>query len=139
MSHCPTCQCVHEDVPVVDNSLKALSAFRSMVPSDEMREHFCVLYLGARHGIRDKRVISIGTLTASLVHPREIYARAIELRAAGIIIGHNHPSGDSDPSPEDKTATRRVQQAGDILGIKLLDHIIFTPSSYFSFRERGIL
>ena len=90
-------------------------------PTD--REHFVALLVNARHEILGVETVSIGTLTASLVHPREIFAPAVEERAASVIVAHNHPSGELRPSAEDREATRRIGRAGRILGIPLLDHV----------------
>ncbi len=82
--------------------------------------------------------ISHGTINASLINPREIFIRALLCGAAGIIIAHNHPSGDTSPSAEDKHATKRIKDAGDLMGIKLLDHVII-GDNYFSFKENDLL
>ena len=103
------------------------------------QEHFIALYLNARHHLIHRETISIGTLTASLVHPREVFAPAVEHRAAVIIVAHNHPSGDVRPSPEDRETTRRIAKAGRILGIGLLDHVLVTETRYLSFRQEGYL
>ncbi len=103
------------------------------------QEHFVVASLDGANKLINKRIVTIGILNASLIHPREIFSEAIVERAASIIIAHNHPSDEVEPSREDITLTERVKKAGDILGIKLLDHIIIGPSNYFSFREKGIL
>jgi DNA repair protein RadC len=83
--------------------------------------------------------VSVGTLSSSLVHPREVFTPAISRGAAAVVAVHNHPSGDSSPSAEDREATRRLQRAGEVLGIPLADHVIVSESSFFSFRESGIL
>lgn len=103
------------------------------------QEHFIVLYLDARDRLIYRETVSIGTLTASLVHPREVFSPAVERRAAAIIVAHNHPSGDSSPSSEDRQATRRLSQAGRLLGITLIDHVVVTKTGYFSFRGKGLL
>jgi len=103
------------------------------------KEHFVALYLNARHDLLHRETISIGTLTASLVHPREVFAPALERRAAGVVVAHNHPSGSCEPSPEDRETTRRLRDAGALLGIPLLDHVLVTESRYFSFRRHGLL
>ena len=82
-------------------------------------------------------LVTVGTLTSSLVHPRETFRRAVMAGAASIIIAHNHPSGEADPSDEDMKVTRAMLDAGNILGITMLDHIIFTNDNYFSFRNNG--
>ena len=103
------------------------------------KEHFVALYLDACHRPLFRETISVGTLTASLVHPREVFAPAFVRPAAAIIVAHNHPSGDPAPSREDRETTRRLQEAGRILGIPVLDHVIVASRGYFSFRERGLL
>ena len=103
------------------------------------RERFVALYLDARHRVRRRRLISVGTLTASLVHPREVLAPAVRHRAAAIVAVHNHPSGDPEPSAEDCTLTERLRDAALLLGIDLLDHVIVAREGYVSLRERGVL
>jgi len=106
---------------------------------NKKQEYFIVITLdGANNLIREK-VIFIGTLNQSLVHPREIFATALEDRAAKIILVHNHPSNCLDPSIEDKEITRRLIKAGNLLGVKVLDHIIVGNDSYLSFKNEGIL
>jgi DNA repair protein RadC len=90
------------------------------------REHFYVMQLDVRCQIKMVEVVSIGTLTSALVHPRETYRRAVVEGAASIIIAHNHPSGEADPSDDDLKITKQIFEAGQILGITMLDHIIFT-------------
>jgi DNA repair protein RadC len=106
---------------------------------DKRKEHLVALYLDARSRLLHQETVSIGTLTASLVHPREVYSPAVERGAAGVIVAHNHPSGDPSPSCEDREATRRLCAAGRILGIPLLDHILVASGGTFSFREHGLL
>lgn len=89
-------------------------------------EQFVALYLDSKNRVIRAEIVSSGTLGASLVHPRELYAPAIEARAAALIVGHNHPSGDPAPSPEDRTVTQRLRDAGELLGIAMLDHVIVT-------------
>jgi len=101
----------------------------------EKQEHFIVLYLDSKHQILKEETISIGTLDASLVHPREVFKRAIQESAYGIILVHNHPSGDPEPSEEDKEITRRLFDVGEVVAIKVLDHIIIGKESHFSFKE----
>ena len=101
----------------------------------EKQEHFIVLYLDSKHQILKEETISIGTLDASLVHPREVFKRAIQESAYRIILVHNHPSGDPEPSEEDKEITRRLFDVGEVVAIKVLDHIIIGKESHFSFKE----
>ena len=98
-----------------------------------------VLCLNARRQLIKTEIVSVGTLSASLVHPREVFGPAIVAGAAAVVAMHNHPSGDSSPSAEDREATRRLVRAGEILGIPVADHVIVSESSFFSFRESGIL
>lgn len=102
----------------------------------QKKEYFIALYLNARNQLIHKEVISIGTLNGSLVHPREVFEPAVNQLAAQIVIAHNHPSGDECPSDADISVTNRLVEAGKILGIEILDHIIVTATSYYSFKER---
>ena len=99
-------------------------------------ETFHVLILDAKHRLRSREIVSQGTLTASLVHPREVFRAAIRLSAAALVVVHNHPSGDPEPSAEDLGATRRLVEAGRLLGIPLLDHVVIGETGYVSIRER---
>lgn len=99
------------------------------------RESFHVLLLDGRHRLLSSEEISVGTLTASLVHPREVFRGAIRGAAAAILLVHNHPSGDPRPSAEDHAVTRRLQAAGELLGIRVVDHVIVAEGGYYSFRE----
>lgn len=103
------------------------------------KEHLLAFFLNARHQLIAKEIISIGTLTASLAHPREIFAPAIGQAAAGVILVHNHPSGDPSPSDEDMRLTKRIVQAGQIMGIELLDHMIVAENGCYSFKQSGRL
>jgi DNA repair protein RadC len=104
----------------------------------EKKEHFAVLYLDTRnHLIFDE--ISVGTLNASLVHPREVFSKAILNSASHVIIAHNHPSGDCTPSEEDITTTKRLIEAGKILGITVVDHIVVTKNNYSSCKTSGLV
>lgn len=97
--------------------------------SDE-REHFVLLALDGKHRLKKEILVSIGTLAMSLVHPREVFRPAIEEGAAGVIVVHNHPSGDPTPSAEDLQVTRRLEEAGKLLGIPLLDHVVVTREGF---------
>jgi DNA repair protein RadC len=103
------------------------------------QEHFVLITLDGAHSIIEKRVVFVGTLNSSLVHPREVFAHAITDRAASIIVAHNHPSGQCFPSVADKQVTHRLKEASEMIGIELLDHIIVTSDGYYSFDEKGIL
>lgn len=104
---------------------------------DHDRESFHVLLLDGRHRLISIAEVSVGTLTASLVHPREVFRDAIRNAAAALVLVHNHPSGDPSPSAEDRSVTKRLRSAGLLLGIHVLDHVIIADSGYFSFREAG--
>ena len=84
-------------------------------------------------------MVTIGTVNRTLVHPREVFSDALMEKAAAIIVCHNHPSGNTDPSEEDINVTRMLMEAGEILGVELLDHIVFSSNSYFSFMENKLL
>lgn len=103
------------------------------------QEHFVVFYLDSRNGEIASQVVSIGTLNASLIHPREVFEPAIKNNTAQIIIAHNHPSGDAEPSEDDLAITKRLIEAGKILGIEVVDHIIVTKDSFWSFKEKGLI
>ena len=105
---------------------------------DLKREHFCVIFLNARNQILKTETISIGSLNASLVHPREVFAPAVGTSAASVILGHNHPSGDVTPSREDIELTRRMVQAGEILGIEVVDHLIIGSERFISMKEANV-
>ncbi|MGA1940708.1 RadC family protein [Arcobacter sp. YIC-310] len=105
----------------------------------KQQEYFLALYLDGANHLVDTKVISIGTLNQSLVHPREVFSYAIEKRCASIIVAHNHPSGILKPSNEDINVTKRLKESAKILGIELLDHLIFTKEGFYSFQEEGIL
>jgi DNA repair protein RadC len=102
-------------------------------------ETFGLLALDVRQRLKREAVISVGCLTSSLVHPREVFQEAIVARAAGLILFHNHPSGDPEPSAEDLSLTRRLASAGSLLGIQVLDHLVLGAGRYVSLKERGVL
>lgn len=101
------------------------------------KEEFRGLYLNARNKVIHDEIISIGTLTANLVHPREVFRPAFEYGCAAIIVVHNHPSGDPSPSEEDTSLTRQLVQVSKIMGIELLDHVIIGKGSFVSLKELG--
>jgi DNA repair protein RadC len=105
----------------------------------EKTEVLCLLLRDARRGLIHKEIVGRGILNQVLIHPREIYCIAIQHRAHSLIIAHNHPSGDYTPSTNDLEMTRALRQAGTLIGIPLIDHLIITHSSYFSFWERGLM
>ncbi|HEY3215120.1 MAG TPA: DNA repair protein RadC [Candidatus Eisenbacteria bacterium] len=103
------------------------------------REHFVVLLLNARHEVQRRETVSIGSLNASIVHPREVFLPAIQHSAASLVLVHNHPSGDPEPSEEDLSITRRLIEVGDLVGIGVLDHVIVAARGSVSFRSRRLL
>jgi len=106
---------------------------------DEPGEVFAILCLSTKHRVIAYHEVSRGTLDATLVHPREVFKAALLSNAASIILTHNHPSGDPTPSPDDHQLTRRLVDAGRLIGVEVLDHIIVADGRYFSFREGGRL
>ena len=106
---------------------------------DKAKEHFKLVILDSRNKIIAITNVSIGTLNANLAHPREIFKDAITHNAAAVILVHNHPSGDPEPSEDDIKLTKQLKQAGKILGIEVLDHLIITDRKYHSFKEKGLL
>ena len=102
-------------------------------------EQFGVLLLDTKHRVLRCTVLSVGTLDASIVHPREVFREAVAGGAAAIVVFHNHPSGDPEPSPEDNRLTERLMAAGVLMGIHVIDHVILGDARYFSYREKGSL
>lgn len=113
-----------------EDAVKALSFIK-----DKKREYFVALYLDAEHKLITTETISIGSLDASLVHPRELFYPAIKHKAVAVIVAHNHPSGNTTPSPNDIQITKTLAQAGEILNIHLLDHLIVTKERYVSLKQ----
>lgn len=111
---------------------------RDAIP-DWNKEHFYLISFDNRNRVIALDLITVGTLNSSLVHPRETFEKAISHHAASIAVSHNHPSGDPQPSEADLTVTRRLQEAGELMGIGLLDHVIISKEEMFSFKENGLL
>ncbi len=107
--------------------------------SSREQENLIVLLLNGAHEMIGSFVATVGLLNRTIIHPREVFASAIKERAAAIVIAHNHPSGNLIPSEEDKEVTIRLKRAGEILGIRILDHLVFTDERFYSFVEHGIL
>jgi DNA repair protein RadC len=124
---------VKQTRPLIDSPEKA--AEQLMFLSDKTQEHFVVLTLDGARRLIKTRVVSIGTLTSAPVHPREVFAPAIEDRAASIIVAHNHPSGSLHIGDKDKEVTRRMRQSGELLGIRVDDHIVIADGDFVSVRE----
>lgn len=103
------------------------------------QEHLVALFLNVKNEVIGKKTIFIGGLNSSIVHPRELFKEAIKVSAASIIISHNHPSGNPNPSPEDIEITKRIVSAGKIVGIELLDHVIIGDGNFSSLKEKGYI
>lgn len=141
---------VYETLTVKDsvaNYLKTSSRYTAPVQvyetfsflMQETKEMFLTLHLDGKNRIIAMDMVSVGSLNQSIVHPREVFKTACLSNAASVILAHNHPTGDPTPSSEDITITRRLKEAGEIMGIKVLDHIIVGDGEYLSFVERGLL
>ena len=127
-----------EDRPIFTSAADVDRVMRG-ISADSDREIFSVVLLSAKHRIIGVNVVSMGSLTATLVHPREVFKPAILANAAALILCHNHPSGDPTPSQEDLEITRRLRSGAEILGIRLLDHVILGDGTYLSFADTGRL
>jgi len=103
------------------------------------KEHFVALYLNSQNELIHQETISIGSLNANIVHPREVFEPAIKYLAAGTIVAHNHPSGKDTPSKEDEKITDDLVRSGEILGIEIYDHIIITSKNYYSFKQNNLI
>ncbi len=125
------------NLPVISDAKDAVAQLSDM--RDLKKEHLVALYLNAKNQLVHKETISMGTLNANLVHPREVFEPALKYSAAQIIAAHNHPSGDPKPSEDDLEVTKRLTEAGKMMGIELMDHVIVSKNSYFSFKEEKIL
>ena len=125
-------------------SLKRIHLPSDVLPTlahyaDRTQEHFICISLNGAYEILQERVVSIGLVNRTMVHPREVFSDPIKDRATAIICAHNHPSGNTEPSQEDRDVTKMLRQAGKVLGIELLDHIIFSQKGYYSFAENNEL
>ena len=125
------------NLPVINNAKDAVAQLSDM--RDLKKEHFMALYLNAKNQLVHKETISMGTLNANLVHPREVFEPALKYSAAQIIVAHNHPSGDPKPSEDDLEVTKRLTEAGKMMGIEIMDHVIVSKNSHFSFKEEKLL
>lgn len=132
-------QDLEQDIPpyTIHNPQTLVKAIRASI-QDKAKEHFKLVILNTRNKVTGIIPISVGTLNASLVHPREVFKEAIRGSAASVIVVHNHPSDDLEPSEEDIKLTRRMVEAGNIMGIEVLDHIIITRNNYLSLKSRGL-
>jgi len=125
--------------PEMRNAASAARVFADYFAGTD-REEFAVAVLTVRHRVVGINTVSVGSLTQTLVHPREVFKPAILGGGAAVLIAHTHPSGDPEPSPEDVSLTRRLVSAGGVLGIDVLDHLVIGEDDRFvSFRERGLM
>ena len=127
-----------ESLPQI-NSVQDVLA-QSVYMRDKSREHLMALFLNARNELLYKKPMFIGTLNANLVHPREIFQEALKQNAASVILAHNHPSGDNEPSEDDILITKRISEAGKMMGVEVLDHVIIAKGkSPYSFKENKLI
>ena len=126
-------------IPAVDTVQTSEGAVRLLRPlfAGLDREQFLICGLDAKHGLIGINVVSTGSLTLAIVHPREVFKPLILMNAGAWICAHNHPSGDSTPSPEDRVLTKRLREAGELFGIPLLDHLVLAEERYYSFADQG--
>jgi len=128
------------EVPVIKSPAEAYQAAKQLLALHEKpQEHFCILCLNTKNKIVGVHTISIGSLDASIVHPREVFKAAMLNNASRIICLHNHPSGDPEPSRDDIGITRRLVEAGEIIGIEVLDHVIIGEQRYLSMKEMDLM
>lgn len=121
------------------NSYEAFQFAREQLYADADREQFHVLMLDSKNRLIGVNLVSQGSLSTSVVHPREVFKPAIVANSAAVIFLHNHPSGCPEPSQEDRDCTRRLCEAGKILGIRVLDHVVIGQEAFFSFADSGLL
>ncbi len=107
--------------------------------ADRTRERFITVTLNGAHDVIQARIVTVGLVNRTVVHPREIFADAVSDRACAIALAHNHPSGRLEPSPEDRDITSRLRDSGELIGIPVIDHVVFSQDGYYSFVEHGLL
>jgi DNA repair protein RadC len=127
-----------------DKNIVKISSPSDVLPlvsflAGKKQEHFVCITLSGAHEVISVRTVTVGLLNHSLVHPREVFADAITDRAAGVICVHNHPSGTLEPSSQDIAVTRQLAEAGTVVGIRLLDHLIVSESGFLSLKEKGLI
>lgn len=126
-----------QDAEVVGNVFR--SVLKNECEIDQQKEHFWVMGLTVKNKIIYIELVSLGSLTEGIVHPREVFRSAIFKGVACLIFCHNHPSGEAEPSPQDITVTNTLKEGGKILGIKILDHIIISDGELYSFAREGLI
>jgi DNA repair protein RadC len=122
----------------IRSAIDIAAFFRKVMP-DNSQEHFMAAYLDSSHSIIGYAVVTTGLANSTQIHPRELYQRAVLLGAVAVIAAHNHPSGSRDPSSADKEMTKKLKAAGEIIDIRLLDHVIVTEDSFFSFNDECLI
>ena len=127
------------DEPVVIRSPRDAAELLTEQLRYLQKEHFVCLFLNTKNHVISRETLSMGSLNASIVHPREVFRAANKCGSASIICAHNHPSGDPAPSPEDIALTRRLTEAGELIGIDVLDHLIIGDNGFISLKEKGLL
>ncbi|WP_133581103.1 RadC family protein [Aureibacillus halotolerans] len=125
------------DAPVVIRSPEDAAMYVMPELKHLKQEHFVCLYLNTKNHVVEKKTVFVGSLNASIVHPREVFKEALRASAASILCAHNHPSGDPEPSREDVDVTKRLVECGRVLGIEVMDHVIIGNDSFVSLREKG--
>ena len=125
------------NLPTINDSKDAVAQLTDL--RDLKKEHFVALYINARNKLIHRDLVSVGTLNANLVHPREVFEPAIARSSVQVIVAHNHPSGDPEPSEDDLAITRKLVEGGKLLGIELIDHIIITKTGYLSFKDKKLI
>ena len=124
-----------DQLPIPIKDAADVAFFVRSVLLDNSREHLVALYLDGAHKIASYSIVSIGTANLALISPREVFQRAVIVGAISLIVAHNHPSGNSEPSDADREITKRLSESGNILGIPLLDHVIVTDKTFYSLKE----
>jgi len=124
--------------PKISGMEDVIKAVKPLI-ADQNKEFFIALYLNTKNGIIKQEVVSVGSLSANVVHPREVFRTACMVSASSIIVAHNHPSGDPAPSREDIEITKKLTEAGKMIGIELLDHVILGQDRNYGFKESGML
>ena len=125
------------NLPTINDAKDAVAQLTDL--RDLKKEHFVALYINARNKLIHRDLVSVGTLNANLVHPREVFEPAIARSSVQVIVAHNHPSGDPEPSEDDLAITRKLVEGGKLLGIELIDHIIITKTGYLSFKDKKLI
>ena len=125
------------NLPTINNVKDAVAQLADL--RDLKKEHLVALYINARNKLIHRDLVSVGTLNANLVHPREVFEPAIARASAQVIVAHNHPSGDPEPSEDDLVITKKLVDSGKLLDIELIDHIIITKTGYLSFKDKKLI